>query len=68
MKQIAKQEDCDIVVLNRDYYRNGAGTYNTLLVKADFVTCANDIYSKTFNFLKPEINKQPPKRFEIPRA
>ncbi|MBQ9245334.1 hypothetical protein IJ182_03600 [bacterium] len=68
LKQFAKKADCDVVVLNRDYYRNGAGTYNTLLVKSDLVTGANDIYSKTFNFINPEINNKKPQKFEIPKA
>ena len=33
MKKFAKQSGCDVFVYNRDYYANGEGAYDAIIVK-----------------------------------
>jgi hypothetical protein len=50
LKKFAKQKDCDVVVLDRDYYAGDTGRYHTLLVKNDPFTGDNRVFSKMFDF------------------
>ncbi len=50
LSKYAKRKDCDVLVLDRDYYCDNTGKYQTLVVKEDKTTGANHFYSKIFDF------------------
>ena len=50
LKKFAKQKECDIVVLDKDYYAGETGKYRTLLAKNDAFTGNNRIFAKIFDF------------------
>ena len=54
IKNYADSNECDVVVLNRDYYSNGTGVYETMVVKQDNITGNNLLYKKVFDFLHPD--------------
>ena len=56
----ADVHDCDIVVLNRSYYIDGTGTYDTIMSKVDPGTGTNLLYAKTFDFMHDEKEKEKP--------
>ena len=52
MQEYADKNNCDVVVLDRDYYANGAGKYQTILVQEDDECGVNFFAEKTFDFIK----------------
>ncbi len=50
LKKFAKNKECDVVVLDRDYYAGDTGRYETLLVKNDSFTGNNRVFAKIFDF------------------
>ncbi len=50
LSKYAKRKDCDVIVLDRDYYCDNTGKYQTLVVKEDKATGINHFYSKIFDF------------------
>ncbi len=56
MKRYAQFKDCDVVVLNRDYYSNGKGKCETILIKKDNVTGQNNLFTKVFDFMHRKEN------------
>ncbi len=65
MKNFADKNNCDVVVCNRDYYVDGKGTYETLLVKQDDTTGVNMFAKKTFDFQKPSKKENISFNYEI---
>ncbi len=53
INRYAKINDCDVVILNYDYYITNKGMYNAIIVKEDDVTGLNRLYTKTFDFQNP---------------
>ena len=58
MQRFANRNDCDIAVLNRSYYIDGTGTYDTIMTKVDPTTGTNMLYAKTFDFMHPKKEKE----------
>ena len=54
LKKFAKKEDCDVVVLDRDYYADFTGKVQSILVKTDEITGENNFYAKVFDFKSSE--------------
>ena len=50
MRRYAKENDCDVVVFNRDYYMDDTGIYETIISKEDGTTGTNNLFSKIFDF------------------
>ena len=50
IKAFADKNNCDVVVLDRDYYADGEGKYETILVQEDDETGKNFFAQKTFDF------------------
>ena len=50
LKNFAKKEDCDVVVLNRDYYSDNTGKLDAILVKTNEGTGQNHLFAKVFDF------------------
>ena len=60
LKKIAKDSEYDVVVLKRDYYVDGTGVYDALLVREDVTTGNNIVLPKTFDFKsKSDLNVFP---------
>ena len=60
LKKIAKGCEYDVVVLNRDYYVDGTGKYDALLVREDKTTGKNILLPKIFDFKsKSDLNVIP---------
>ncbi|MBR2068840.1 MAG: hypothetical protein IJ877_03665 [Candidatus Gastranaerophilales bacterium] len=52
--EYALDNNCDVIVLDRDYYADGSGKYTTIAVKQREITGTNEFYGKIFDFLHPE--------------
>ena len=52
MQNFADKNNCDVVVLDRDYYADGAGKYETILVQEDDELGGNLFAQKTFDFVR----------------
>ena len=50
MKAYADKNNCDVVVLDRDYYVDGTGKYETILVQEEDESGRNFYAQKTFDF------------------
>ena len=58
MKRYADNNSCDVIILDRDYYRDNTGIYSTIVAKEEGNTGINKLYAKTFDFGRPERNKE----------
>ena len=56
--EYALDNDCDVVVLDRDYYADDTGKYKTIAVKQREITGTNEFYAKVFDFEHPENDKE----------
>lgn len=52
LQSYADKKECDVVVLDRDYYSDGTGKFSTLLVTVDKTTGNNEVKPYTFDFAK----------------
>lgn len=52
LKQAVKESDFDVVLLQRDYYSDGTGVYDALIVKTDKHTGKNIVEKKEIDFKK----------------
>ena len=52
LKEAAKESDFDVVLLQRDYYSDGTGVYDALIVKTDKHTGKNLVEKKEIDFKK----------------
>ena len=57
MKTYADKNNCDVVVINRDYYNGNKGKYTTILVKENNTTGQNQIEKRIFDFQYPQKSK-----------
>ena len=58
LNKYADKNDCDIVVLNRDYYGGGSGKFSTLLVNEDGKSHINAMTPHFFEFTKIKEGKK----------
>ncbi len=68
MRAYADKNGCDVIVLNRDYYMDDTGKYDTLIVKENETTGTNNIFTKIFDFKAKEPDKSQQKKLDIPFA
>ena len=58
LNKYADRNDCDIVVLNRDYYSDGIGKFSTLIINEDSTTGVNTATPHFFDFKKNKVGKK----------
>ena len=61
MQAYANKNNCDIVVMNRDYYIDGTGKYETILVQEDEDCGKNFFDQRVFDFCKNQGFSELPK-------
>lgn len=67
MQNFADKNNCDVVVLHRDYYADGAGKYETILVQEDDELGRNLFAQKTFDFVHKGQNMSVPPFRHLPK-
>ena len=55
MQEYADDKNCEVVVLDRDYYVDGTGKYKTLTAWVDKTTGQNVFYKALFDFKRGTI-------------
>jgi len=50
IQKFSNRNNCDVVLIDRDYYIDGTGVYKSILVKEDKKTGKNTFAEKTFDF------------------
>ena len=58
LNKYANKNDCDVVVLNRDYYSDGTGKFSTLIVNENSSTGINTATPHFFDFKKMKIGSK----------
>ena len=64
IKKYAKQNSCDVIVCNRDYYIDDTGAYDCIVLKQNEIG-TNQVIAKVFDFKHPEKCKERKLNFKI---
>jgi retron-type reverse transcriptase len=67
IKAYADKNNCDVIVLDRDYYVDGSGKYETILVQEDDELGRNLFAQKTFDFVHKGQNMSVPPFRHLPK-
>jgi len=65
IRQYTMDNNCDVIVCNRDYYQDNVGKYKCIVIKGDSETGTNNCKIKIIDFKHPEKNKEKKIDFNI---